>query len=441
MKIAEPLKDLQVPIDSIQPREGNPRQGDLEVIKESLEVNGQYRPIVVNQRDNEILAGNHTYKAAQELGWPEIAATWVDADEEEAARIVLVDNRANDVATYDNETLLQLLNDLEDLKGTGFSNAAVSDLLREVGTEAITDGETDPDDIPEEPEPEDVKTKAGDIWQLGPHRLICGDSTDQAVIEKLMDGRKADLLLTDPPYGVDYGEKNEYLTSVGKNNRSERIINDELTGDELRDLLKNSLSQAKEHMAKGNPAYVFSPQGPDHHLFGALFGSLFKHTQILIWVKHRIGFGRQDYQWQHEPILYGWKEGAAHKWYGGYDKSTVIEDLKEAGKLSKEDLIKLTEDILNQIQTTVIFHDRPHKSGLHPTTKPVGLLEPLIQNSSQIGDAVLDIFAGSGSTLMACERTGRDGYMCELDPAYCDVIVKRWEDYTGKTAQKVEKEK
>jgi len=397
--IAETLKDLIIDIKEIKPRGKNPRRGDVETIKESLEVNGQYRPIVVNKKTGEVLAGNHTLKAAKSLGWKKIAATYVEVDEEEAARIVLVDNRANDVATYENTVLVELLKEFEDLKGTGYTNADITSILQELGADAAKEGETDPDDVPEPPE--EPTTKPGYIWQLGSHRLICGDSTDDKVVEKLMDGRKADLLLTDPPYGVSYSEKANELD--GGNRKA--IANDGLVGKELNNFLLSAFAVASQNQDGGAPYYCFHPDLTRMEFEASLRSCGLKPRQCLIWVKGQFVIGQQDYQSQHEPILYGWKEGAAHKWYGAFDKSTVIE------------------------------HDRPHKSELHPTTKPVGLLEKLIKNSSQYGDAVLDIFAGSGSTLIACERLGRHGYMVELDPAYCDVIVKRWEDHTGQVAE------
>ena len=429
--IAETLNDLIVKISTVKHRGKNPRKGDVELIKESLEVNGQYRPIVVNKNTGEVLAGNHTLKAAKALGWKKIAATFVEASEEEAARIVLVDNRANDVATYENTVLVDLLKEFEDLKGTGYSNADITTILQELGADAVQEGETDPDDVPELPE--DPTTKLGDVWKLGNHRLICADSTSQEVVEKLMDGRQADLLLTDPPYGVSYSKKANTMNDTTHKD----ILNDDITGNELEAFLTDALGAAIKQLDPGCPAYIFLSDGSRIEFEHALCLNGLPPRQTLIWVKNHFVLGPQDYQWKHEPILYGWKEGAAHRWYGGFDKTTVLDETQDISKMTKDELVEFVKFIRSEIETTIIRHDKPHRSELHPTTKPVGLLEKLINNSSQYGDAVLDIFAGSGSTLIACERLGRHGYMVELDPPYCDVIVKRWEDHTGQIAEQI----
>ena len=446
--IAETLTDLIVKISTVKHRGKNPRKGDVELIKESLEVNGQYRPIVVNKNTGEVLAGNHTLKAAKALGWKKIAATFVEASEEEAARIVLVDNRANDVATYENTVLVDLLKEFEDLKGTGYTNADITTILQELGADAVQEGDTDPDDIPDLPE--EPTTKLGDVWKLGNHRLICGDSTSQEVVEKLMDGRQADLLLTDPPYGVSYSQKqiqgNEYQRKMIANGtrkgsptqNEDQILNDDISPAALEVLLTSAFKTSSAVMKAGSPSYVFLSDANRMAFELALRSADLVPRQTLIWAKSRIVFGRQDYHGQHEPILYGWKSGAAHKWYGAFDKSTLIDETQDIKKMTKDDLVELLSLIRSDLETTIIRYQKPQSSdGLHPTTKPVGLLEKLINNSSQYGDAVLDIFAGSGSTLIACERLGRHGYMVELDPPYCDVIVKRWEDHTGKIAEQI----
>jgi DNA modification methylase len=432
VRVPADLEKLLVPIDSLREREGNPRQGNLEAIKESLRVNGQYRPVVANKRTSEILAGNHTYKAARDLGWEEIAATWVDADEDQAARIVLIDNRANDLAEYDDQALWNMLSELDDLEGTGYDETALTHLLQELGEDAVVPGNTDPDEVPETPDPDNTRTEPGDVWLLGPHRLICGDSTDQAVIDQLMDGSSANLLLTDPPYGVNYSKKANTVSDTDHRD----IANDNLSGEGLRLFLQDALSAAASAIPAGAPFYCFLPDAGRVEFELALQGSNMSVRQTLIWVKQTMVLGQQDYQSQHEPIFYGWKEGAAHTWYGGFDKKTLIEKLADPTALSKDELLATLLQIKEAIQTTAIEHDRPSKSGLHPTTKPVGLLEKLIHNSSKYGDIVLDIFGGSGSTLIAAQRTGRRGYLVELDPGYCDVIVQRWEDFTGDKAEK-----
>ena len=436
--ISKELKELLVPIDEVIQRKKNPRKGDLETVKESLEVNGQYRPIVVNRRNNEILAGNHTWRAAKELGWQEIAVTYVDVDEEHAAKIVLIDNRANDKAGYNDELLLKILKDMEELDGTGYNNGDIAQILNDIEAKS-TEGETDPDDIPDV---EDTVAKTGDIYQLGNHRLICGDCTETATIEDLMDGQKANLYLTDPPYGVDYNEKKNDVAknkNDGQNyNGVDRdIAGDSMTRDQLYNFLDDSFAAARTALKPGTPVYVFLADPPRLPFESALAKNKIDVKQILIWVKNSIVLGRQDYQWKHEPILYGWVNGAAHHWYGAFNKSTVIDNEKDIEKMTKEELLELARDMKEQIQTTIIRVKKPSNSDLHPTTKPVELLEKLINNSAEHNGIVLDSFGGSGSTLMAAERTGRRCYMSELDPHYIDVIIKRWEDYTGNQAIKV----
>ncbi len=404
--IPETLDSLAVPINDLTPYEQNPRQGDISLIAESLERNGQYRPIVVNKRGNVILAGNHTFWAAKELGWSSIAATFVDADEETARRIVLIDNRANDLASYDDEALAGMIQAIVDaegpegLIGTGFDTEDLDVLLGDLdGKTAEESEDAGPAELPD-----NAITKPGDVWTLGDHRLICGDSTDQATVEKLMNGSTADLLLTDPPYGVSYSEKNKDVNRAAGNkteNLGKSIANDELTGGALATFLEATFSAGSASLKAGGSFYCFHADSFRIEFETALQKNGLATRQTLLWLKHRIGFGRQDYQWQHEPILYGWKEGAAHSWYGGRDKSTVIE------------------------------HDRPAKSDLHPTTKPVGLLSYLIENSTTRREIVLDLFGGSGSTLIAAEQTGRASRLIELDPAYCDVICRRFQETTG----------
>jgi len=266
---------------------------------------------------------------------------------------------------------------------------------------------TDEDAVPEDVE---TRCKKGDIWQLGRHRLMCGDSTAITDVERLMDGKKADMAFTDPPYGVSYAEKNESLNTVGRGNCIQTPIeNDHLKDDELKSFFSEAFLSLSLCMKPGCSFYVCAPQGGEQMMMMMMMseaGMPMRHE--LIWVKNNHVLGRADYHYKHEPILYGWKEGAGHVWNGERNKFSVWE------------------------------FDKPHSSRLHPTMKPVELIEFAIQNSSNHLDVVLDLFLGSGSTLIACEKTGRTCYGMELSEKYCDVILKRWEDYTGKTAVRVE---
>ena len=260
--------------------------------------------------------------------------------------------------------------------------------------EEFNEGETDPDAVPETPE--EPKSKRGEVYQLGKHRLMCGDSTSAEDVAKLMsttpDG--ADMWLSDPPYNVAY-EGSNGLT----------IENDNMSDSNFREFLRQAFDNVHEHMKPGASFYIFHADSEGYNFRGACHDIGLKVRQCLVWKKNSLVLGRQDYQWIHEPCLYGWKEGAAHNWYT--DRS----------------------------QTTVIEFDKPKRNDVHPTMKPVKLFARLIINSTKKGQKVLDIFGGSGTTIMACEQLGRKGYAMELDPRYCDAIVKRWEELTGKKAE------
>lgn len=415
------LADLAVPLDQLKPYGTNPRRGDVAAIADSLRANGQYRPIVVNRRTREVLAGNHTLAAARDLGWTHIAATWVDADPEQAARIVLIDNRANDLASYDDTVLAELLASLNgQLAGTGYDNADLDALL--AGLEPARPVMlTDPDSAPPLPADEPI-TATGQIWTLGPHRLAVGDATDPLLVEALMAGEQADLVLTDPPYNVDYeGGTADRLT----------IANDDMAAPAFAHLLTGLFGVAHAAARPGAPIYVFHPDaGPSAIAFRqALLDTGWLHKQVLIWVKDQFVFGRQDWHWQHEPILYGWKPGGAHPWHGGRSLTTVIDDAPALDELKKPQLLELLRAVL--AETTVLRVDRPRRNDLHPTMKPVALLTRLLDPSSARGDLVLDPCAGAGSTLIAAHLGGRRARLVELDPRYADVIARRWEQATG----------
>lgn len=386
------LKIERAAIESLVPYGKNPRIGNLDAISESLAQHGQYRPLVVRAETREILGGNHTWKAAKSLGWSEVDVTLIDVDSDQAKRIVLVDNATSDRAGYDHHQLFDLLDSLDGLDGTGYGEDDLRAVISELDDEPSA-GKTDPDDAPEVPK--EPKTKAGDIWELGDHRLVCGDSTCPEVLERLLDGATVEAVWTDPPYNVDY---------VGKTSEELKIENDKLLDTDFAELLVGALGQAFAAAAPGAPIYMCHADSARLVFEAAFTEAGWLQKQTLIWVKNSLVLGRQDYQWKHEPILYGWKPGAAHRWYGEFDKTTVVEV------------------------------NRPARSEFHPTMKPVELIVGCLQNSTQRGDKVLDVFGGSGSTLMAAEQMSRSAYLVELDPRYCDVIVRRWEDFTGRKA-------
>ena len=390
------LQTRAVPIRQLHTYARNPRRGHLESIKESLERNGQYRPIVVNRRTMEVLAGNHTLEAAHQLGWDEIAVTFVDADEERAKRIVLADNRTSDLAGYNPEALAELLAELPELSGTGYDEDDLDALLAELGR-----GQPGADEPP--PLPQAPKTKPGDVYELGNHRLLCGDARDPAAYRALLGDERAELLWTDPPYGVSY---------EGRTKAKLRIEGD--CGDGLRALLADSFALIDEALRPGAPLYVCHPGAAAALPFlEAFLAQRWSLRQTLVWVKDSLVLGRSDYQWRHESILYGYKPAperlgrGARGWHGG------------------------------DAETTVFEVERPRASRAHPTTKPPEIIERCLRNSSRPGEVVLDPFAGSGSTLVACERTGRRAILIELDPRYCDVVAERYERLTNQTMRSV----
>lgn len=414
------LAELEVPIDSVHPHPRNARRGDVGRLTESLHEHGQYRPIVVRRATAEILAGNHTWAAAKKLGWPTIAVTFVDCDDETATRILLADNRYAELGTFDDEALLELLRDLAGtdagLTATGYTEADLSDLLDGIDGHDAT-ALNDPDALPERAP---AITALGDIWILGEHRVICGSAADGADHQALLGDEEVACLFTDPPYGVSYvGGTDEALTLEG----------DDLDPEQLHQLVRDALVEGGRRLRKGGAAYVCFAEG-NGDLFRRAYrdaGLLLKQT--LVWVKNTFVVGRQDYQWQHEPILYGWKPGAAHHWHGGRTRSTVLDDEVALDGLRKAELVAMLEEIRSL--STVLREDKPARSKDHPTMKPVRLVTRCISPSSRKGEIVLDPFAGAGSTLIACHQTGRIARLIELDPRYVDVICRRYQEHTG----------
>lgn len=384
-----------VPVSELKPHPRNVRQGDIGLITESLRQHGQYRPIVVQTGTNLILAGNHTYKAACQLKWKTIEATFVDCDDDQALRILLMDNRANDVANYDDHALAEMLKEMIDtelkLDATGFDPSDLDDLLRDLELETGNPITGDPDEVPDDAP---AITVTGDVWLLGDHRLMCGDSTSPTDLDRLMAGKKADMVWTDPPYGVAY---------VGKTKDALTIQNDALNPEELTQFLRDSLGNAAEQTKPGGVWYVAAPSGNLFQCFSIPLTELeiWKHT--LVWVKDTFVMGRADYHYRHEAIFYGWKPGAAHK------------------------------EPPDRKQDSVWEIPRPKRNAEHPTMKPIELITRAINNSSSTNDLILDPFGGSGSTLIAAHQTGRTAYLMELDPHYCDVICKRFQQATGIT--------
>lgn len=391
------LAGLAVPIGNLSPYPGNPRRDDVAAIVESLRVNGQYRPVVANRRNGQVLAGNHTLLAARQLGWPELAVSWVDVDDDAAVRIVAVDNRASDLAGYDDAELVALLGSLPDLAGTGYDDDALADLLAGLPAgDAV--GLTDVDDAPDRPDV--AVSRPGDLWLLGEHRLVVGDATRADVWAALLpDGETVDAVWTDPPYGVDY---------VGKTADELTISGDSRDQDTLGGLLTGVFTLALERCEPGAAWYVAAPAGPATLAFASVLAELGVWRQTLVWVKDRFVLGHSDYHYRHELLYMGYgPPGAGRRgrggagWYGPNNADTVLEV------------------------------PRPARSAEHPTMKPVELVTMCLDNSTVAGQLVADPFAGSGSTLIACHHTGRIGRLVERDRRYADVVCRRWQRHTG----------
>lgn len=349
-------------------------------------------PILVDG-ENGILAGHGRLAAAKKLGLAEVPTIELSGLTTAQKRAyILADNKLALDSGWDTELLQVELDDLKaegfDLALTGFSDEELNGLLESVEEPVTEDPEA------EMPEPQETpKSKRGDVWTLGAHRVMCGDSTSADDIQKLMQEGGVKLYLTDPPYNVAYS---------GKTKDALTIQNDSFaSGEEFRQFLADAFSMADSVLEPGSPFYIWFASKETKNFLGACEDVQWEVREWLIWAKNQMTLGRQDYQWRHEPCLYGWKDGAAHPWYS------------------------------DRKQTTVIECDKPSRNGDHPTMKPVGLFRYLIENSSKAGDIVFDSFGGSGTTIIACEETGRRGRAMELDPRYCDVIVRRWQQMTG----------
>lgn len=384
------------PIDRLIPYARNSRtHSDAQVaqIAASIKEWGWTTPVLVDS-DGQIIAGHGRVLAARKLKIKEIpvviAEGWTEAQKR---AYVIADNKLALNAGWDDALLAQEFADLTemgfDLDLTGFS----ADEIGALTPVEVTEGLTDEDEVPEAPE--DPVTKPGDVWVMGKHRLMCGDSTSITDLEKLTDGNLVDMWLTDPPYNVAY---------EGKTKDSLKIKNDEMGDEQFRQFLRDAYIAADTAMKPGAVFYIWHADSEGYNFRGAAKDAGWTVRQCLIWKKSTMVMGRQDYHWKHEPCLYGWKDGAGHLWAA------------------------------DRKQTTILEFDKPSRNGEHPTMKPVALFEYQMLNNTKGGDIVLDSFGGSGTTLIAAEKNGRVSRLMELDPKYCDVIVKRWQDFTGKQA-------
>lgn len=427
-----------VPLSAITPNKGqiegvpkNPRfirdekyRKLLQSIKDDPEMLGLREILLFRHKgENVILGGNMRFRALKELGYTEAIVKFLPDDTPPAKlrAVVIKDNSGFGEWDFD---LLANEWSADDLNAWAVDLPEIGDVEGE--EEAKEDDSFDADAAT----PDEPTSRLGDIYALGPHRLVCGDCTKSETIASLLrsaDVRKVDMLLTDPPYNVDYKGAS----------CQRKIENDNMDEERFRQFLIDSLSIAGTALKAGGSFYIWHA---DSH--GLTFRESAEEAgltlkQCLVWVKNSLVLGRQDYQWIHEPCLYGWKEGAAHYFRNVRSEITAFfEAHPDIDQMSKEEL-RQGMKLIEALPTTVIREDKPRRSELHPTMKPVKLMGRCILNSTRPHDAVLDIFGGSGSTLIACEQLGRRCLMTELEPIYIDVIIKRWEELTGKQARKL----
>ena len=410
------VKDI--PVSDLNMYENNPRNNDkaAEAVAESIRQFGFRVPLVIDC-NNTIVCGHTRYKAALILELQTVPCVIADDLTPEQIRAYrLADNKTNELAEWEIDKLNEELKNLTAFDMDVFGFDTLPDIMDEL--EETTDNPID-ELMPEDEE--ETRTKAGDIWLLGSHRLICGDCTEAETIERLMDGAKADLLLTDPPYNV-----------AVSNSDGLTIQNDDMSEAAFLDFLQSAFSSANKAMKAGAGFYIWHGETEGLNFRKACKSVDWNLKQCIIWVKSQITIGRQDYQWKHEPCLYGWKSGGSHYFIKNRKQSTVVDNDINLDIMTEDELRSFISDLMEQ--SSILREDKPQKNGEHPTMKPVPLIKKQVKNSTKRNGIVLDIFGGSGSTLLACEELDRTCYICELDERYCDVIIKRWEEKTGGTA-------
>ena len=387
-----------IPLKDIKPYSNNPRKKqNITKVVNSIKEFGFQQPIVVDKK-NIIIVGHSRYEAGKELGLDKVPVIIADLSPVKAKAYRIADNRINQDSEWDFSKLTLEFKEISkldfNLDSLGFEKNELDDLIIDE-----VKGFTDDDAVPDKPKK--PKSKLGEIYQLGHHRVMCGDATKEEDVKKLLLNNTVDLLLTDPPYGIDYSQKNEFLNKFDKGNIIQTDMRNDNT-ENIKQFCSNFLSIIP--FSDYNIFYIFMTSQQLHNVRLSLDDNKFHTSTYLIWNKNNHVLGRMDYLMKHEFIMYGWKK--RHKFYG-----------------------KKTASVIN--------FDRPFKSDLHPTMKPVGLLELLLKDGSLSNQNIYDPFLGSGSTLVACEKLNRKCFGMELDPIYVDVIIKRWEDYTGKSSKKI----
>jgi len=389
----------QVAIDLLKHHPRNANNGDVEAIKKSLAVNGWYGSVVANLSTKHILAGNHRVMAAKALGWETVPVQWVDVTPEEELRILVVDNRTTRIGQDDTTKITDILAELANtpigLDGTGYGASDLDALIDELaGMTEPAELLTDPDEVPEEVE---TRCKPGDLWILGRHRLLCGDSTKADDVARLMDGAVAEMMFTDPPYGVNYEGGHFHSGDVNIKRKREKLADDDSTAI-YTDFLPVALS------AVDGPCYMWFAGSKARDIYNAVHDNGCEVHTLIIWNKTNATYAAMNAQYKprHEPCLYFKPKGSTLRWCGSTTEATVWDQARDG---------------INEF---------------HPTQKPIALASKAIGNHD--AKTVLEMFGGSGSTLIACEQLGRKCYAMEISPQYCDVIIQRWENATGQKA-------
>lgn len=427
-----------LPIDLLEENKGqidgvpaNPRtisKEKMEKLKKSIEADANMlslrgvmvAPLLDGSGKFVVIGGNMRLKALKALGYKEVPCEVMDdlddISPEERIEIIkrrlILDNA--EFGDWDMDALANEWN-TEDLNEWGLDLGFEENETKEII-----------EDIPPSVDQAEPRSQLGDVWKLGGHRLMVGDATKEEDVATLMGGVLADLVITDPPYNVDY---------QGKRKVREKIKNDKMEDSAFFQFLVDAYSSMDKHMKEGASFYIWYADKESYNFRGACKEIGWQIRESLIWVKNIHVLSRLDYHYKHEPCLYGWKDGKAHYFIDKRTETTVIEEELDIDKMKAQEMRDLLKEIYENIQTTVIHEKKPLTSELHPTMKPVKLIAKLVENSSKEEWIVLDVFGGSGTTLMACEQLNRKARIMELDPKYADVIIQRWEEFTGETAE------
>lgn len=429
--MAKSVKLQEVAIDLLRPYERNAKmhpQDQVDKIIASIQEFGFVTPCIIDS-DYNLIAGHGRVQAAKEMGLETVPCVFVEGlTEAQRKAYILADNRLGELGEWDMDLVS---GELESLKNAGFDIDLTGFDIDDIIIEEDMGADFTEADFGEYLDETPSIVKEGQIWKLGRHRLMCGDSTKAEDVTKLMNGAQVDLLLTDPPYNValGYGDTPEVAKIRHRKTDGIFLQNDAMPAEDFKGFLTKAFSNGADYMKDGASYYCWYASTSQVSTQQALEDATLPPHQILIWVKQTLVLGRQDYQWRHEPCFYGWKEGGAHYFIDVRSLTTVEDGIDN---LTRDEAISKLKEI--STITTAMYEKKPNASPEHPTMKPMSLIKKQIRNSSREGDIVLDLFGGSGTTLLACEEMNRQCYMMEFDPHFCDVIINRWEEQTGEEA-------